>query len=117
MKGIAADFFSPAHIDMFLSQYREQMQFRGFKRAILSTLRSEALHGCPWAYRRVGELGTPVLLVWGRDDTTIPVQDSGPILQAIPGADFHILPNCGHIPQYELPDLFNPILMEFLEGK
>jgi pimeloyl-ACP methyl ester carboxylesterase len=117
LKGIASDFFAPHDVDMFLSQYREQMRFRGFKRAILSTLRSEALRGSPQAYRRVGELGTPVLLVWGRDDVTIPLQDSAPILQAIPGAEFHVLEHCGHIPQYEQPDLFNPILMEFLERK
>ncbi len=36
VQGVASDFFNSEHIKMFQNQYRVQMQFRGFTRAILS---------------------------------------------------------------------------------
>ena len=35
VQGIASDFFDPRHVAVFRELYRTQMQFRGFKRAVL----------------------------------------------------------------------------------
>jgi pimeloyl-ACP methyl ester carboxylesterase len=113
LKSIAADFFDPEQIGMFQEQYRVQMKYRGFKRAILATMRHGALEGFPQVYRRVGELGMPVMLIWGEQDRTIPLQNSRAILQAIQRTAFHAIENSGHIPHYERPDLVNPILIDF----
>jgi pimeloyl-ACP methyl ester carboxylesterase len=117
IQGLASDFFDPKHVKMFQDQYRVQMQYRGFKRAILSTLRSKTVDGFPEVYERLGELEMPVLLFWGRDDQTLPLEQSRSILSAVPRAQFHILENCGHIPHYERPDELNPILEQFLNSK
>ena len=44
---VACDFFNPKHIKIFENVYRVQMQYRGFKRAILSTLRNKTAAGFP----------------------------------------------------------------------
>lgn len=116
VKGIASDFFSQELIGQFQAQYRVQMQYKGFLRAILSTLRNGMLESFFETYRRVGKLGKPTLLIWGRNDTTVPFEDSRAILEAIPHAEFHPIENCGHIPHYEKPGEVNPILREFLAG-
>ncbi len=113
LKSIASDFFDPKEVGMFQEQYQVQMRYRGFKRAILSTMRNGALGGFPQVYRHVGELSAPVLLIWGKQDRTIPFHSSGDILKAIPRAEFHPVENGGHIPHYERPDLVNPILIDF----
>ncbi|HUH96400.1 MAG TPA: alpha/beta hydrolase [Anaerolineales bacterium] len=117
IEGAAGDFFDPAHVKMFQDQYRVQMQYRGFKRAILSTLRNKTVDGFPEIYEELGRLDMPVLLFWGRNDQTLPLEQSRDILSAVPRAEFHVLENCGHIPHYEKPEEVNPILQRFLNSK
>ncbi len=114
IQGAAGDFFGPEHVKMFQDQYRVQMQYRGFKRAILSTLRNKTVDGFPEIYQQLGKLDIPVLLFWGRDDQTLPLKQSEGILSLVPRAEFHIVENCGHIPHYEKPEEVNPILADFL---
>ncbi len=115
VKGIASDFFSSDLIQQFQANYRVQMQYKGFLRAILSSIRNGMLDSFLDTYQRVGKLGKPTLLFWGRNDTTVPFADSQLILSAIPHAEFHVIENCGHIPHYEKPGIVNPILKNFLQ--
>ncbi|HUI89282.1 MAG TPA: alpha/beta hydrolase [Anaerolineales bacterium] len=117
VQGIAADFFNPEHVKMFQDQYRVQMQYRGFKRAILSTLRNKTVDGFPEVYRRLGKLDIPVLLLWGRNDQTLPLDQSHDILSAVPRAEYHVIECSGHIPHYEKPEEVNRIIQEFLNSK
>ena len=116
VKGIASDFFSSGLIKQFQNNYRIQMRYKGFIRAILSTIRNGMLDSFYETYQRVGKLKKPTLLFWGRNDTTVPFEDSRAILSAISHAEFHPIENCGHIPQYEKPAEFNPILLKFLNS-
>ena len=114
VKNAATDFFDPALIEHFQSNYRVQMQFSGFKRAILSSMRNNMLGSFYDIYRRVGMLNKPTLLLWGHNDKTVPFEHSKDILASIPHAEFHDIDHCGHIPHYEKPQVVNPILLEFL---
>ncbi len=114
IKNAAKDFFDPAWVAHFISQYRVQMQYKGFKRAILSTLRNNMLDSFIHVYEALGKTDKPVLLFWGRQDTTVPFEHSDDLRAALPKVQFHAIDNCGHIPHYEKPDEVNPILLEFL---
>ncbi len=114
VKGIASDMLDQETVAYFQNQYKVQMQFKGFKRAILSTIRNDMLESFYETYLHVGKLQKPTLLFWGINDKTIPFETSKVILQAIPHAEFHAIENCGHIPHYEKPGVVNPILLEFL---
>jgi pimeloyl-ACP methyl ester carboxylesterase len=116
VKGAAADFFDPQHIEVFQEKYRAQMQYRGFKRAILSTLRNKMVGAYPELYHQLGKLNKPVQLFWGRDDQTLPFSDSEDIVAAVPGIEFHPVENAGHIPHYEKPEIVHPLLIEFLNS-
>ena len=115
LKSAAKDFFDPELVGHFVERYKVQMQYKGFKRAILSSVRNDMLGSFIEAYKAVGSMGKPVLLVWGRNDTTVPFVHSDDLRAAMPGAEFHVIENCGHIPHYEKPGEFNPILLEFLK--
>ena len=114
VKGIASDMFDPELVEHFQAQYKIQMQYKGFKYAILSTMRNRMLESFAETYARVGKLKKPTLLIWGKNDTTVPFKNSAEILKAIPHAEFHPIENCGHIPHYEKPEIVNKVLMEFL---
>jgi len=115
MKGLKSDFYDPAHIKEFVNQYLVQTKYKGFLRAILSTMRNGMLGDFSSTYCKVGELGIPTALFWGRNDKTVPFAQSADILAAISQAEFHAFENCAHMPHYENPDAFNPVLLEFLE--
>ena len=114
VKGIASDMLNQEAVEHFQNQYKVQMQYKGFKSAILSTIRNGMLESFYETYVRVGDLKKPTLLFWGRQDKTVPFEYSQAVTQAIPHTEFHVIENCGHIPHYEKPEVVNPILLEFL---
>ncbi len=113
---LATSIFEREFIEHFQPRYIVQMQFKGFRYAILSTIRSKLLNACLEVYERIGEMDKPVLLFWGRDDPTVPFQHSGILRRAMPNIEFHEIEDSGHIPHYEKPEEVNPILLRFLKG-
>ena len=115
VKSIARDVFDPKLIEHFQAQYAVQMQYKGFIRAILSTIRNGMLDACIDVYAALGKMDLPTLLFWGRNDNTVPFEHSQILRTAMPHVQFHVIEDCGHIPHYEKPDIVNPILLEFLK--
>ncbi|KLO30479.1 2-hydroxy-6-ketonona-2,4-dienedioic acid hydrolase [Mycolicibacter heraklionensis] len=61
-----------------------------------------------------GKITAPTLVVWTSDDPTADVEEGKRIASMIPGARFELMPGCGHWPQYEDPETFNRLHLEFL---
>jgi len=61
-------------------------------------------------------IATPTLIVWGREDTIIPVSVCDRYVRAIPGATARVLDRCGHLAEMERPDEFVAAAREFLRG-
>ena len=114
VKSIAKDIFDPRLVEHFQTQYAVQMQYKGFKRAILSSIRNGMLESFIHVYAALGKMDKPSLLFWGRNDNTVPLEHSKALCAAMPKIEFHIIEDCGHIPHYEKPDVVNPILLDFL---
>jgi pimeloyl-ACP methyl ester carboxylesterase len=68
----------------------------------------------------VAELATrvkaPTLVLWGREDAWIPVEQADRFVAAIPGARKIVFEACGHLPQEERPADVLRWLQEFPEG-
>jgi pimeloyl-ACP methyl ester carboxylesterase len=62
----------------------------------------------------LGNIKVPVLLVWGREDNLVPVEDAGEFERLIPNARKVILEDTGHVPMLERPETFNDLVVEFL---
>lgn len=52
---------------------------------------------------RYGELDLPVLVVWGTEDTWVPVDRAARLAEQIPGATTVLLENAGHLVQLDAP--------------
>jgi 3-oxoadipate enol-lactonase len=57
---------------------------------------------------------TPVLVITGREDTSFPVREVRRMADAIPGAEFVVLPGAGHLVAYEAPAAVNKLVDDFL---
>jgi 2-hydroxy-6-oxonona-2,4-dienedioate hydrolase len=56
----------------------------------------------------------PTLVLWTSHDPTAPPEEGKRIAEAIPGAQFALMEDCGHWPQFERPEEFNRIHKAFL---
>ena len=111
---LTKDFARPENFPTYVEMAKVQMTFAGYRRALLSTLRSGMLSNQVETYAILGQKDVPTLLIWGREDKLIPFTNSQKLLQAIPHAQFFAIDNAGHIPHYEDPQTVNPILVDFL---
>ena len=116
VRAAGRDFYDPKLVEHFIDKYRVQMQYKGFKYALLSSVRNNMLGSFINSFERVGKMDVPVLLLWGREDGTVPFEHSDDLRAVMPNAEFHVIEECGHIPHYEKPEEVNPILLNFLEN-
>jgi pimeloyl-ACP methyl ester carboxylesterase len=56
----------------------------------------------------------PALLLWGERDPLVPLAHARAVSRALPHATSLIIKDCGHVPQYELPELTNRLIARFL---
>jgi pimeloyl-ACP methyl ester carboxylesterase len=65
--------------------------------------------------RDVHLLDQPTLIVWGEDDTVVPIADGYTLHRSISVSRFVVLRNCGHLAQEERPEIFVDLVCGFLE--
>jgi pimeloyl-ACP methyl ester carboxylesterase len=114
LKAMAKGMYDPKLVDHFLERFRPQMKFVGFKRALLSTMRRGMLGNFTSLYKSVGAKAPLMMLIWGRDDQTVPFAHSQFVIDLIPGIHFFPVANAGHIAHYEQPELVNNRIVGFL---
>jgi 2-hydroxy-6-oxonona-2,4-dienedioate hydrolase len=62
-------------------------------------------------------IAAPALVLWTTKDPSGPVDEAARIASVIPGARLAVMDNCGHWPQYEDPETFDRIHLDFLLGR
>ncbi|MBL4773998.1 MAG: alpha/beta hydrolase [Alcanivoracaceae bacterium] len=112
-QGQLADFTDPEKFTDWPEKYRQQMQYHGFRNALLSTLRYFAKPDKLYLYKKVGELNIPTLLIWGEDDKTLPLAKSPRVAKALNTETF-VVKKAGHLPHFERSEIVNPKLLNFL---
>lgn len=112
--GQLSDFVEPAKWPTWPDQYRVQMQYRGFGRALLETRLGWGGLTLDTLYSRVGTTGTRSLLIWGKEDQTVPISEAASVRKAIPQIRFEPIDRAGHLPHMERTDVVNPLLIGFL---
>jgi pimeloyl-ACP methyl ester carboxylesterase len=63
---------------------------------------------------RYPDIDMPVTVVWGADDTWIPVDRAHRLAALIPGAELHVVPRAGHLIHLDAPEALTAILQRWL---
>ena len=58
---------------------------------------------------------SPTLLLWGDADSIIPISYANKFVSALENCTFIAIPDCGHTPYLQYPELFCKILSDFFE--
>jgi pimeloyl-ACP methyl ester carboxylesterase len=65
---------------------------------------------------RLPELAMPTLIVWGERDRVVPLAQARDAVGRLRRGRLVVIPDCGHLPQIERPELFLEALGSFLDG-
>lgn len=110
----ASDFLHPERFPTWADQYRPQMEFTGFGRALLRTVRTMSRTDFDSLYAAAGRTGIPTLLVWGREDQTVPITLADVVRGNIPQTEFFPVDSAGHLPHIEQSTAVHARMVAFL---
>ena len=82
--------------------------------AMFPAPRQAALDAMTHPIDDIAGIGAPTLVVHGRDDQVIPLQNSLDLLRLIDDAQLHVFGRCGHWTQIEHADEFADLVIDFL---
>ncbi len=103
-----------AAVDEFLRVFRDPRGRVGFFSAARQIYLEESF-GEKGFWERLKKIEQPALFIWGRHDRLVPAKFARYAEQAVPHARSVILPDCGHVPQFELPIETHRLIENFLE--
>ncbi|MRW83197.1 alpha/beta fold hydrolase [Pseudoduganella sp. FT26W] len=110
----SSDFLHPEQFPGWADRYRPQMQYHGFGRALYRSRLALSREDFDGIYASIARAGTPVHLVWGKQDPTLAVTQSAHIRKAIPTLEYREIDQAGHLPQMEQTALFNHDMLTYL---
>lgn len=113
-KGQLDDFLHPERYPDWVERYEAQMQYKGFRRGILETVRGDVFKRPPHSFTTLAHNRIPMLLLWGKADRTVPFSRSDTVRAAFPRAEFHAIDDAAHLPHIEQAALVDSVLLRFL---
>lgn len=81
---------------------------------VMSVLRKRFFHTLSEEIERLGTLDIPTLIIWGREERSIPLQSGEKIHRTLTGSRLEILEQAGHASNFDTPDQFNQLAIDFL---
>ena len=115
-KGQLDDFVHPERYPDWVSRYEVQMRYPGFRRSILETQRHDVFKRPARTFQTLARSGIPMLVLWGKEDHTVPITFSDTIRAAFPRAELHVIEGAAHLPHIEQAAVVDSILVKFLWG-
>lgn len=113
LRGIRRMFHDPRRVrqswyEAAADEYFIAMGHAGHRRALISAainIYTDEPFGADGFWDRLRTLRTPALFLWGSDDRLVPASFARHVTEALPAAQSLVIPGCGHVPQFELPEL------------
>ena len=104
--------------DAAADEFAAVMRSADHRYAFFSALRQvyvEEAFGAQGFWDRLPHLAPPALFLWGREDRLVPAGFARHVESCLPEATSVILEDCGHVPQFEHPEITMRLVREFLE--
>ena len=89
----------PGYLEATLSSLRAQLNVFGQRQVLLDSL---------------PQLKMPTLVVWGTNDLVFPKDQAQVAVSRLQQGHLALIPDCGHLPHVERPELFTAALSNFL---
>ena len=100
--------------DEYVEAITRFQKVKGTTAVLLRVLRKRFWDTLSREIHTLGKMGLPTLIVWGRQDESIPVKLAQEMHSILEGSRLEIIEQAGHCPNDEQPEVFNQITLEFL---
>lgn len=109
---------APVNYDLITDEridgIRRPLKAKDAHHSVLATARS-------WDACRIEDdaqyITQPTLIIWGENDSVIPIASGQRLHEAILNSRFVVFKNCGHVPQEEKSEAFTEVVAEFAKDK
>lgn len=98
-----------------IERFRTAMSQPNAKMSFLSSVIS--FKHWPAITQRLQLISAPTLLIWGRNDSMIPIDFANDYVSGLKNCQFEVMEGCGHRPHVEEPKKFSEIILKFLATK
>lgn len=112
--GQLEDFKYPEQFPNWVDQYKVQMQYKGFRHALISTLIHFPGDTIVSNYHKLDALNKKILLIWGKEDQTVTFNYSDSLRKDV-RMDFFPVDDAKHLPHLEKPLSVNQKIVSFLK--
>ena len=102
-------------IKILQKEYARQMHFKGYKRALLSTLRHGPMEQQQALYKKMASQERKAMLFWGTEDGVLSYEQHKGLLDDVPFIKPYSIQGGKHMANYQNADEVNPILIDFLK--
>lgn len=116
-EGQYSDFLHPENFPTWADQYRPQMRYHGFGRSLLRSAATMGRTDFGALFAAVAKTSVPVLLIWGKQDQTVPIARAELIRTNIPYVDYFPVDSSGHLPHMEQTATVNAKLQQFFTAQ
>jgi len=108
------NFKHPELFPNWASKYKPQMKFKGFRHALISTIKNYPRQTIIANYTQLDSFHKKVLLIWGKDDKIVTFDYSDSLRQKL-NVDLLAVEDAGHLPHLEKPTIVNQKIISFLK--
>ncbi len=106
----------PSSVPDIVDRQQNELRFRGFRGAVLLSMRGILDRDLEEEHRSVAESGLPVLAIWGREDEVIPISGMGKLAEWNRRAEQEVIEGAGHALAYSHSDEVVGLLLPALEA-
>ncbi|MEM7459182.1 MAG: alpha/beta hydrolase [Pseudomonadota bacterium] len=99
--------------DRLQGDVTQQLEYRGYLQALLSTFRHMPMTGREETFQRLAETGVPVLAIYGDADETVLISSAAKLEQLLPAGDIRIVEGGEHGLNYQMHTQINPWLVDW----
>lgn len=121
-RGVDEMFHDPSRIPTenlraAVDEAQNQIRDRGYRMAVTAATRglvTDRRRGPDGFWRRLSRVDVPSLWVWGRSDPLVSSRYGERVASTLRTAQVEVWDDCGHVPQFEVPDRTHTLLRSFI---
>jgi pimeloyl-ACP methyl ester carboxylesterase len=108
-------YYDPATVTPAVAAgYQRALRVVGWDEALVNIVTQNG-GGQPLTSEQLEAINLPALLVWGQEDTWVPIAAGERLRALLPNNEWIVYPAVGHLPMEENPQQFNADLIAFLQ--
>lgn len=112
---LASAYYNPDVVTPeFEVGYQAPLRVEGWEVGLLAFMRDSSSEESAFEVGDLAAIEAPVLLIWGEEDTWVPISVGERLRDIFPQPTWISYPAVGHLPMEELPEEFNRDLVGFL---